>query len=340
MPGCAAAARPMLFPVPAKEFRHARPKPDISGKSVWQNKNSGRDAELHNRKKLRDVLEGAFFLGPVTLIFIVVVLIPFIMSACYSFTNWNGVQDHVSFVGVHNFRTIFNAGGSFFSAFCFTAEAAAVNVVFTNCIGIALAVALTAKLWGGSLFRAAFFLPNTMGGIVMGFIWQFLFVQGLPEVGRLMHIPAISVPWLGTTGTAFAGLVIVSVWHDIGYVMVIMIAALVSVPEELVEAAQIDGASKLRTFFSVRLPNCMPYLTVCLFWTISNNFKMFDLNVALTNGGPYGTTTSIALKIYNDAFQRNKYGLATAESMAFFLIITCITLLQMYFSRKKEEQMS
>ena len=131
---------------------------------------------------------------------------------------------------------------------------------------------------------------------------------------------------------------IVSVWQNVGYVMVIMTAALMGVPSDLIESARIDGASAVCTFFKVKLPLCMPYITVCLFWTISNAFKMFELNYSLTKGGPYGSTNSMALYIYNDAFANNKYGLATAESLVFFVIIMLITGIQMYFTGKKERE--
>lgn len=158
-------------------------------------------------------------------------------------------------------------------------------------------------------------------------------------IGKLLHFGPLMTPWLGTEMTAYAAIVIVSVWQGMGYVMVIMIAALTGISSELVEAAKIDGANAFQIFFKIKLPLCMPYITLCLFWTISQAFKMFDLNYSLTKGGPYGSTVSLALNIYNDAFANNKYGLATAESFVFFVIILVITSVQMYFSRKKEEEL-
>ena len=166
-----------------------------------------------------------------------------------------------------------------------------------------------------------------------------LFINGLPAIGKLLHFGPLMTPWLGTEMTAYAAIVIVSVWQGMGYVMVIMIAALTGISSELVEAAKIDGANAFQIFFKIKLPLCMPYITLCLFWTISQAFKMFDLNYSLTKGGPYGSTVSLALNIYNDAFANNKYGLATAESFVFFVIILVITSVQMYFSRKKEEEL-
>lgn len=289
-----------------------------------------------NRPKLWEHL---LFLGPSTVIFVIVILVPFLISIRYSLTNWNGVSADADFVGLKNYISIFTGKSSFLGAFRFTFIISVFNVIFINIIGIVMAALLTKKIPFQSLFRSVFYLPNIIGGLILGFVWQFIFVRGLPVIGSMLDIAFLSKPWLGTTATAYAAIVIVSVWQGMGYVMVIMIAALAGVPKELEEAARIDGAGEVSIFFKVKLPLCMPYITLCLFWTISQAFKMFDLNYSLTKGGPYGSTVSLALNIYNDAFANNKYGLATAESLVFFVIILVITSIQMYFSRKKEEEM-
>lgn len=283
--------------------------------------------------------EHLLFLGPASICFVLVVFLPFIMSVGYSMTDWNGVSNTIRFIGLQNFITVFSGKSDFLQSFLFTFKMTVASVVLTNLLGLAMAGILTTQIRLSNFFRAVFFLPNTMGGIVLGFIWQFIFIAGFPAIGQLLNLPFFEMQWLGTEGTAFASLLIVSVWQGVGYVMVLMVAGLVAVPHELLEAAQIDGASRLHTFFRIRLPICMPYITICLFWTISNAFKMFDLNVSLTKGGPYGSTTSLALDIYQDAFANNKYGLATAESLVFFLIIFGITSLQLFLSLRKEAQL-
>ena len=280
----------------------------------------------------------ALFLGPASLAFALAVVVPFVISVIYSFTDWNGVANDIKFIGLDNFVRIFSGKSNFLGFFWFTLKISVVNVILINVLGTLLAVALTSAIRAKGLFRVAFYLPNTIGGLILGFVWQFIFVTGFPAIGQLLQSGFFNQQWLGTESTAFIGLVIVSVWQNVGYVMVIMTAALMGVPSDLIESARIDGASAVCTFFKVKLPLCMPYITVCLFWTISNAFKMFELNYSLTKGGPYGSTNSMALYIYNDAFANNKYGLATAESLVFFVIIMLITGIQMYFTGKKERE--
>ena len=293
------------------------------------------------QKKLNEpkLWEHILFLGPATIVFLVVVLIPFAISIRYSFTNWNGISIRADFVGLKNYIEIFSGKNTFLSSFRFTFIVALCNVAIMNVFGIVMAALLTTKIPFRNAFRVVFYLPNVIGGLILGFVWQFIFINGIPALGTALHIDALAVAWLGSETTATMAIIIVSVWQGMGYIMVIMIAALTGVSNDLVEAAKIDGANAIQTFFKVKLPLCMPYITLCLFWTISQAFKMFDLNYSLTKGGPYGSTTSMALNIYNDAFANNKYGLATAESVVFFIIIMLITSVQMYFSRKKEAEL-
>lgn len=282
--------------------------------------------------------EHMLFLGPASVIFLIVIIIPFIISIRYSFTSWNGVSSEVEFIGLKNFINIFTGKNDFLDAFKFTAIIAFFNVICMNVTGIFMAALLTTKIPFQSVFRVVFYLPNIIGGLILGFVWQFIFINGVPAIGKLIQFKPLMTPWLGTELTAYAAIVIVSVWQGMGYVMVIIIAALTGISGDLVEASKIDGANAVQIFFKIKLPLCMPYITLCLFWTISQAFKMFDLNYSLTKGGPYGSTVSMALNIYNDAFANNKYGLATAESLVFFVIILVITSVQMHFSRKKEEE--
>lgn len=291
------------------------------------------------KKKKAGFWRHLLFLGPASAVFFIAVLIPFIISMGYAFTDWNGVANEVNFVAFQNFIDIFTGKSRFLDSFWFTLKITIVNVVLICVVGTLLAVALTSKMKGTGVFRVMFYLPQTIGGLILGFVWQFIFVNGFPAIAETFHIGILDQQWLGTETTAFVALVVVSVWQNAGYVMVIMIAALSGVPSEMVESAKIDGANGLTIFFKVKLPLCISYITVCLFWTIANAFKMFDLNFSLTKGGPYGSTNSLALAIYNDAFSNNKYGLATAESMVFFVITMVITGIQFYFTNKKEREL-
>ena len=291
------------------------------------------------RMKKKDLIPHAVFLGPASVLFLLAVVIPFIISVFYSLTDWNGIAKSYQFIGLKNYIDIFTGKSLFLQSAKFTVLLGMAVVLLTNILGVALAALLSNQFRGSNLFRAVFFLPNTMGGVVMGYIWRFLFLMVVSALGSVFSWKILQLPWLGTPGTAYAALIIVSVWQGAGYVMVIMIAALTGVPPELEEAAIIDGANAWRIFWKIKIPQCMPYIVVCLFWSIATSFKMFDVNVALTKGGPYGTTTSMAQQIYNDAFISNRYGLANAEAMVFFVIIFAVTFLQMYLTQRKEREL-
>jgi raffinose/stachyose/melibiose transport system permease protein len=277
-----------------------------------------------------------FFLGIPVLLFLLIILVPLLMSIFYSLTDWDGISKAFDFVGLENYRKILSGKTTFMDSFFFTAGMSVISTVFTVIIGILLASALVGNVPGKSLLRLAFFLPNTLGGVVLGYVWRFILLIGIPFAGTKVPWGIFQIAWLGTPWSAFISIAIVSIWQGVGYVMIIMIAALVGVPEDLIESAVLDGASSARILFKIKLPVCMPYITVCIFWILAQTFKMFDLNVALTNGGPYGSTVSMALQIYRDAFTSNRYSLANAEGVIFFLILFAITALQLILSKKKE----
>lgn len=291
------------------------------------------------KNKLKTSIPHLIFLGPASVLFAVAVVIPFFISIYYSFTSWNGISKSAKFIGLKNYIDIFSGQSPFLHSVGFTLILGLAIVALTTALGIALAALLTKSFRGSDLFRAVFFLPNTMGGVVMGYIWRFMFLMVIGYLSTYLSWSILKLPWLGTPGTAYAALIIVSIWQGAGYVMVIMIAALTGIPNELIEAATLDGASSWRIFWKVKIPQCMPYITVCLFWSIASSLKMFDVNVALTKGGPYGTTTSMALHIYNDAFAGNHYGLANAEAIIFFAIVFSVTFLQMYLTQRKDREL-
>lgn len=233
------------------------------------------------------------FLGPAVLSFIIVILVPFLCSIYYSFTDWNGIAGTVKFIGLQNFARIFSSRSDFLNSFWFTFKMAVISCMVINIIGIILAELLTSKLRGKNVFRTIFFMPNLIGGLILGFIGRFIFVNGFPAIGSAFF----DQQWLGTESTTFLGILFVLMWQNVGYIMVIMIAAFSDIDLSLIEAARVDGANAVQTFFKIKLPQTMPYIGICLFWTLANAFKMFELNLSLTNGGPYGSTTSMALNI-------------------------------------------
>jgi raffinose/stachyose/melibiose transport system permease protein len=289
------------------------------------------------RKRAGEWLQQTVFVGPGLLAFSAIVLVPFLLGFYYSFTEWNGLDlDKAKWIGMDNLHRIFTDDEKFWKSFWFTIKFTAVTVAAANALAFALALALSRKLRTRNALRTVFFLPNVIGGILLGYIWQFIFTKGFKTIGELTGWPTFELPWLGTPNTGFWGLVIVFVWQTAGYMMVIYIAAMVGVPRDLTEAAVIDGAGYWQTVRKVTIPLIMPAVTVCLFLTTSNAFKMFDLNLSLTKGGPGTSTQSLAYNIYAEALVNNRYGLGTAKAMLFFLFVSLIAIAQVWLTKRKE----
>lgn len=178
-------------------------------------------------------------------------------------------------------------------------------------------------------------MPNLLGGLLLGFIWQFIFIRGFASIGELTGIPLFELAWLGDQNTAFWGIVIVSVWQGAGYIMLIYIAALQNIPKELIEAAKIDGASRFQVLRNIKIPLVAPAVTICLFLTTASSFKIFDANLSLTNGGPFKSTEMLALNIYTEAFVNNRYGIGEAKALIFFIVVATISILQVTITKKK-----
>ncbi|MNB99753.1 sn-glycerol-3-phosphate transport system permease protein UgpA [compost metagenome] len=286
--------------------------------------------------KLSHLGQQLFFVGPALLFFTIVMIIPFVMGMYYSFTDWNGVSGNVAWVGFDNFKMIFTNDSDFWSSFWFTVRFTMLGVVLTNVVGFFLAYFLTKALKTRNMLRTIFFMPNVIGGLLLGFIWQFIFIKGFATMGDLTGWSFFNLPWLGDATTGFWAIVIVFVWQSSGYLMVIYIASLNNVSKEVLEAAQIDGASRSQVLRNIIVPLIMPAVTVGLFLAISWSFKMFDLNLSLTKGGPFKSTESVAMNIYNEAFLNNRYGLGTAKALLFFLIVAIITVIQVRITKSKE----
>lgn len=289
-----------------------------------------------NRQKSSGLLQQLIFVGPSTIFFLIIIVVPFLLGLYYSFTDWNGVSGDVTWVGFDNFKQIITNDPDFGKAFWFTVRFTVIGIIVTNVLGFFLAYFLTKPLKSRNVLRTIFFMPNVIGGLLLGFIWQFIFVKGFSAVGSATGWHFFNLPWLGDETTAFWGIVIVFVWQTAGYLMVIYISSINNIPKDILEAAEIDGASKLQILKSVIVPLVMPAVTVCLFLAISWSFKMFDLNLSLTKGGPFRSTESVALNIYNEAFQNNRYGLGTAKAIIFFVVVAIITSLQVKITKSKE----
>lgn len=277
------------------------------------------------------------FIGPILLAFLVVQVIPTLMGVFYSFTSWNGITGGMKFVGLQNYKTVF-ADKDFFKAFWFTTKFAITSIVSINLVGFLLALLVTSGIKGGNILRGAFFIPNLIGGLILGFVWQFIYTKAFDAVGAKLGIEWLR-GWLSTSTTGFWGLIILMTWQMAGYMMIIYISGLQNIPDSVLEAAAIDGASKGQVLKNITLPLVAPAFTVGVFLTLSNSFKLYDQNLSLTNGGPGGSTQMVAMNIYSSAFRFNKLGLAQSKAVIFLIALAVVAITQMYFSKKREVEM-
>jgi raffinose/stachyose/melibiose transport system permease protein len=267
------------------------------------------------------------FLLPITIAFAFAFVIPFAMGVGLSFTEFTAVTD-AKWVGFQNYISAFSSSSDFLHVLGFTALFTVVSVVTVNVFSFALALLLTRGIRGTNLFRSVFFMPNLIGGIVLGYIWNLLINAVLSSFG-------VDITYKAEYG--FWGLVILTNWQLIGYMMVIYVAGLQNVPNDLIEAAQIDGASPAKTLFSVKIPMVMPSITICMFLTLTNSFKMFDQNLALTAGAPERETEMLALNIYNTFYGRVGWqGVGQAKAVIFFIIVGLLAFLQLKITSSKE----
>lgn len=275
------------------------------------------------------------FAGPSTFAFLSVTMASFVYGIYLTFTNWDTLSDFQSFVGFKNYLAVFE-DAQFWSSFLLTLRFVVVTVVLTNALGFFFAYLLTKGLRGSNFFKASFFASNLIGGIVMGLIWRFIFNEGLVALGDALHIRFLSTSWLSTPGKAFWALVIVFVWQMSGYIMVIYIAGLMSIPREILEAASIDGARGLRRLWRITIPMVVPAFTICIFVTLQRAFVTYDINLSLTFGGPFASTELVAMRIYNKAFVSERYGIGQSEALVLFLIVAAVTLAQVLTTKRAE----
>lgn len=288
---------------------------------------------MNNKDKERK--EFWIFVMPCLFALTVVVIIPFLIGIYYTFTNWNGASPEYNFVGISNYLGLIK-DTQFLYAFKITCIYTIASVNTINIIGFVLAYIVTRNLKTKNFLRTGFFMPNLIGGLILGFIWQFLFNSVFTSIGGNMGSKILSTSMLQDSNTAMIAMLIVSAWQYAGYIMVIYIAALENVPSDLLEAAAIDGATQAQSFKNITIPMVMPAITVCLFLTIANAFKTFDLNFSLT---PLKTTEMLSLNIYKEAFVSNNMGIGQAKAIIFFIFVTVVSLIQVYITKNKEVEM-
>lgn len=293
-----------------------------------------RNTAAVNSKLIRRPIQRCFaiFLLPTFVTFCIGFLWPFLHGLYLSFCKFT-ITSNAKWVGLSNYQKALQDAG-FMHAFWYTALVAVTSLVLINVLAFAVAYALTRGIRGANLFRSVFFMPNLIGGIVLGYIWSVIFAGVLSRYNTALVL---------NSSYGFWGLMILMCWQQVGYMMIIYIAGLQSVSEDMIEAAKIDGANGWHILWNITIPTVMPSITICTFLSLTNGFKLFDQNLVLTNGRPFvgsvHTTEMVALNIYNSFYlNSNSHGVGQAKAVLFFILVAAIALLQLRATHSKEVQ--
>lgn len=290
-------------------------------------------------KKRRDAAWYCLFVLPLVIIFFIIVVIPFIIGIVYSFFKWDGLPMNPKiFEGFSNYIRLFS-DERFMSSALHTVIFTIVAVLLINILGLAFALVVTTKLKTRNVARTMLFMPYLIGGLLLGYIWKFIFGEGFNIIGEMLGAENVFFNWLTDKNLALVALIIVATWQMAGYIMIIYITGIQGIPDDVIEAAAVDGAGFWQTLFKIKFPLIMPSFTICLFMSLSNSFKIFDTNLSLTGGGPNNATEMFAMNIYNEIFKLNNYGYGQAKAILFFLVVAAITLVQVSITKKKEVAM-
>ena len=288
---------------------------------------------MHHGSQLKKFL--LFAIVPLS-IFAVVLVYPFIQGMYLTFTNWDGFS-HDKYVGFTNYTKSLT-DPEFWITLRFTFKYVIVSVITINAVAFGLALLVTSKLKSSNIFRTFLFIPNLIGGVILGVIWQFIFNTALVSLSNKMGWSLFSSSWLGETNTAFWALIIVTTWQASGYMMIIYITGLISIEQDVIEAARVDGASAARTLWSIKMPLMAQAFTISIFLTLRGGFMAYDVNVALTGGGPYRTTELIAMHIFQDAFAFGNFGTGQSKAVLLFILVAAAALVQVTINKRAEVQ--
>ena len=268
------------------------------------------------------------------IIFTGVLVYPFLQGLFLTFTDWDGF-DYKKIEGFGNYSKSLT-DPHFWTTMAFTLKFVVVSVILVNLVAFGLALLVTSKLKSSNLFRTFFFIPNLIGGVVLGVIWQFIFNTAITSVARKFNIPFFQDSWLNDTNKAFWALIIVTVWQASGYMMIIYITGLISIEPEVVEAATVDGASPFKLLTAIKIPLMAQAFTISLFLTMRNGFMAYDVNLALTGGGPFRTTELISMHIFQEAFAFGHFGTGQAKAVLMFIMVAFAALVQVAVSKRME----
>jgi raffinose/stachyose/melibiose transport system permease protein len=308
---------------------------------IRSQKNTVSEVKLNQKSKAALIKQGLLytaFVLPALFFFALVILLPFFQAFGYSFQAWNGISTTTEWVGLDNYARLFK-DADFLSSLTVTLKFVIGTVIAVNVLGLTFALVLNRALKSRNILRTLFFMPNVIGSLIIGFIWQFIFTQVFAQVAENTGWSLFQINWLTLPEYAFYALVIVFSWQYAGYMMIIYLAALQGIPKDLIESSYMDGASSWDRFRYIIFPLIMPAVTISTFLSAAEGFKVFDMNLALTNGGPFNTTEMLALQIYQSAFVNNEYGYGSAQAVAFFVIVALVTLFQVALLKRKEVDM-
>lgn len=280
---------------------------------------------------------GLFFLfaGPSLIFFMMTVLIPLFYGIYLTFTDWNGISSEKNLVGFRNYMEAF-CDGKFWNSLLITIVFTTISVFLVNYLAFQIARLVTEKIRFRNFYRASFFTPNLIGGVVLGYIWQFIFSRAIVAIGKETGIKFLSKSMLSGTITAIGAMIIVTGWQYSGYMMLIYIAGLINIPKELIESARIDGCTEKQCRTYIVMPLMISSFIICIFLTITRCFMTYDLNFALTEGNPFGSTVMASMFVYRKAFSEKNYGLGQTEALILFLICAAVALFQVVVKKKKE----
>ena len=290
---------------------------------------------ISEKKPLRRFGEQMFFTFPTIFVFTITILIPFIYGIYLTFMDMPTVISTPVFNGVKNYK-IALTDAAFWTSMGLTLKYVVITILFVNALGFFLAFLVTSGIKAQNFFRTSLFTPNLIGGLVLGYIWQFIFVQTLPTIGEKLGVEVLRLGWLGDEKLAFWAIVIVTVWQLSGYMMIIFIAGLVNVPKDVIEASTIDGATAWERMLNVILPLMRPAFVITIFMTLKSAFMVYDINYSLTSGGPFNSTKMISMSIVNKAFTENKFGIGQSQAIILFVIVAIVSGIQVYIGKKGE----
>ena len=288
------------------------------------------------KRKTKDLLVFAVFVFPAVVFVLFSTDVPFLMNLYYSVFEWNGISKEMKFVGLQNFVNIFTNDALFWRSAVFTLKFSVFFVVIINIVSLTVALVMAKEKKSSSIGRAFYYVPYIISLTAISLIWKFILGPGFEALYQITGWEVFNWSWLGTAKLAFFVVVIMTVWQNLGFYMVNYIAGIIAVPTELIEAAKIDGANKFQVFRRVTLPLIMPAVSICMLTSLTFAFKLFDVVMVFTKGGPANSTVSVAYNIYKEAFVNNRYGMATAKSLVFVVFVLIVTVIQLKVTKNKE----